>query len=135
MLAGLSRCFKLLVCRGPECGEKRGSAAVYDELRRVLADRGVGASVELGWQSCFGRCTQGPNCLVREIIKAPGPQRFVFATMPAPRGGVSALYNGVTSADVADIVDQHVLGGRVVRRLIRKPLVDSVPVRSTENPE
>lgn len=133
MLPVVTRRFKLLVCRGPECGEKRGSAAVYDELRRVLADRGV--EVELGWQSCFGRCTQGPNCLVREIIKPPGPQRFVFATLPAPRGGVSALYNGVAPSDVVEIVDQHVLGGRLVRRLIRKPQLASVPVRSSENPE
>lgn len=133
MLPVVTRRFKLLVCRGPECGEKRGSAAVYEELRRVLADRGV--EVELGWQSCFGRCTQGPNCLVREIIKPPGPQRFVFATLPAPRGGVSALYNGVAPSDVVEIVDQHVLGGRLVRRLIRKPQLASVPVRSSENPE
>lgn len=133
MLPVVSRRFKLLVCRGPECGEKRGSAAIYDELRRVLADRGV--EVELGWQSCFGRCTQGPNCLVREIIQPPGPQRFVFATLPAPRGGVSALYNGVAPSDVVEIVDQHVLGGRLVRRLIRTPQLASVPVRSSENPE
>jgi (2Fe-2S) ferredoxin len=133
MLAQLTRRFKLLVCRGPECGEKRGSAAIYEELRRVLSDRGI--EVEMGWQSCFGRCTQGPNCLVRQVVEPPGPKRFVFATMPAPKGGVSALYNGVTVADVVEIVDQHILGGRIVRRLIRLPQLASVPVRPSENPE
>jgi (2Fe-2S) ferredoxin len=131
------RRFRVLVCRGPECGDKRNSREVYDQFRRVLEDRGAVANVDLRWQSCFGRCSQGPNCLIREIVTAPGQpeQRFVFAALPSRRG-VTALYNGVTPADVAELTDRHILGGHIVRRLIRRPRMAAAPApRSPEKNE
>ena len=114
------RRYQILVCRGPECGPKRGSAAIYAALERALADRGITTGVDLGWQSCFGRCTRGPNCLVRETTGQPQPRR-TFAQLPRRRSGPSALYNGVTVDDAAEIVDEHVRGGRIVRRLLPSP--------------
>jgi (2Fe-2S) ferredoxin len=82
----------------------------------------LGGQVELGWQSCFGRCTQGPNVLVQELApERPGERQFLLATMPRGRAGRSALYNGVSELDVADIVEQHIQRDQPVSRLIQPP--------------
>jgi (2Fe-2S) ferredoxin len=118
----MPRRFRIRVCRGPECGEKRNSKVVYAAFQRAIAERGLDGEAQMEWQSCFGRCTQGPNCLVREEVPQAEPSRFVLATMPQRRRGRSALYNHVTEADAAAIVDEHVIGGRLVRRLIHRPV-------------
>jgi (2Fe-2S) ferredoxin len=119
-LAG--RRFRILVCRGPECGERRGSQAIRDAFVHALGPRGLGGEVELGWQSCFGRCTQGPNVLVQELAAPrPGERQFLLATMPRGRAGRSALYNHVTPADVDEIVEHHIQRDRPVSRLIEPP--------------
>lgn len=109
----MSRKYHVRVCRGPECGERHGSRAIYEAFRRIVEDRRLGDRVDLGWQSCFGRCTQGPNVLVREVtpIGAAGEGRT-----PA-----TALYNGVNVADVAALIEEHVERGELVRRLVRAP--------------
>ena len=82
----------------------------------------AGGPVELSWQSCFGRCTQGPNVLVQELApERPGERQFLLATMPRGRAGRSALYNGVTELDVAEIVEQHIQRDQPVSRLIQPP--------------
>lgn len=115
-----SRRFRILVCRGPECGDRRESRGIYDAFRAALADRGLESSCELGWQSCFGRCTQGPNALVREVSADAAPQRFALATLPGPRG-VTALYNHLDVAKVVEVVAEHVGRGVVVRRFVEPP--------------
>lgn len=116
----MAAAYKILVCRGPECGDKRNSRRLYAVLQEALADRGVTDRVELGWQSCFGRCSQGPNCYVKEI--APGEtQRFAFAQLPSRRRTKSALYNQLGEANMIEIVDGHILGGRILRHLIHRP--------------
>ena len=104
----------VLVCRGPECGDKRGSSVVHaalaTELRRVgLTD----SQASLAWQSCFGQCRRGVNVLVREM-KA-GEDLF-FASFK-PGGASSALYHAVTPADAPRIVAEHVIGGQVLADL------------------
>jgi (2Fe-2S) ferredoxin len=103
----VNRRFRVVVCRGPECGDRRGSRAVYDAFRRVIDARGLASRCELGWQSCFGRCTQGPNVLVREIVDGGSD---------VPRA--TALYNGMDAMTVDEVVSEHVERGVVVRRLI-----------------
>lgn len=95
---------------------------------------------ELAWQSCFGRCTQGPNVLVREIVsQPPGALTGVgFATMPAPRG-TTALYNRFDATRVEPVITQHVLGGQIVREFIERvpaagiALLDPVASRRTKD--
>ena len=81
------------------------------------------------WQSCFGRCTQGPNVLVREVVADAPPQiGSGFATAPGPRGA-TALYNRMDGARVERVVVQHVVGGQIVREFIERPgLLYSQPV-------
>jgi (2Fe-2S) ferredoxin len=115
-----SRRFRILVCRGPECGDRRESRGVFDAFRSALATAGLEPTCELGWQSCFGRCTQGPNVLVREVLSEAPPPRFALATLPGLRG-VTALYNRVDAARVTDIVAEHIGQGVVVRRFVEPP--------------
>lgn len=106
------------MCRGPECGDRRDSRRVYEAFRVAIDARGLGETTELGWQSCFGRCTQGPNCLVREI--QPGEPTLAFAVLPGPRG-VTALYNRLDPIKVQRVVAEHLESGVIVRDLIERP--------------
>ena len=114
--------YRIVVCRGPECGDKRGSSALHAELGRLIAARGLTARCELEWQSCFGRCQSGPNIMVRLIDKDDkGPLRFTVLLPSA--SGDSVLYNGVRMEELPRILDDHVVGGRPVRALLvrKKP--------------
>lgn len=121
----IGRRYRIVVCRGPECGERLGSHALHAAFTEAVRARGLEGSAELGWQSCFGRCRQGPNVLVRPV--AANESRFLAAIAPTTSGPGTALYNGVTIADVATIVESHVVGGRIVRELVRKP--EELPVK------
>lgn len=113
-----ARRYKVLVCRGPECGDRRDSRRVYEAFRQTIESRGLTELVELGWQSCFGRCTQGPNALVREI--QAGEPVFAFAALPGPRG-VTALYNRLDPLKAQRVVAEHLERGVIVRDLIERP--------------
>jgi (2Fe-2S) ferredoxin len=127
-----SRRFKVLVCRGPECGDRRDSRRVYEAFRAAVDTRGLTESIELGWQSCFGRCTQGPNALVREI--QPGEQAFSFAALPGPRGA-TALYNRLDPPKALRVVAEHLENGNIVRDLIERPApVASAPTEPSGKP-
>jgi (2Fe-2S) ferredoxin len=113
--------WQIVVCRGPECGERRNSAALHAELARLVRARGLEARVELDWQSCFGRCQSGPNILVRscEAGAAPPPQ---FAVLLPSAAGDAVLYNGVSTDELARILTDHIGAGRPIRFMInRKP--------------
>ena len=114
-----SRRYRIVICRGPECGDRRGSEALYGAFQAALYARDLDGEVEIGWQACFGRCSQGPNVLVR--LAPPKEQRFTVALMPVGGGSNAALYNGVTTPDVGRIVDEHLIGGKIVRDLVQRP--------------
>ena len=114
----MRRRLKVLVCRGPECGEKRHSADVHAALVRRLREAPLqGAEVEIGWQSCFGQCAHGPNMLVREV--RPGENSRLIDLMPTMAPG-AVLYHGVRPTDVEVIVRDHLQSGRPVAELTRK---------------
>jgi (2Fe-2S) ferredoxin len=127
----MTRRYKIVICRGPECGDRRGSAALHDAFRNVLAAHGVRDRVELGWQSCFGRCTQGPNVLVRvaEGERASGG----LGLAAVPLRGTAVLYNRVEPARIERVVVEHVVGGQVVREFVERPgILHSEPVGSRQ---
>ena len=104
----------VLVCRGPECGDKRGSSLVHTALSRELARaKKTDKDVMLAWQSCFGQCRRGVNVLVREM--KPGEDLFFISFKTG--GAKSALYHGVTPEDAPRIVEEHVCGGNVIEEL------------------
>jgi len=107
-----------VICRGPECGDHRGSAPLFEQFRAALVRHGLANDAEVAWQSCFGRCTQGPNVLVREIVDSAAPTLGSgFATAPGPRG-VTALYNRIDATRIDRVITEHVMAGKVVRDFI-----------------
>jgi (2Fe-2S) ferredoxin len=118
----VGRRFKIVICRGPECGDRRGSAVLHEAFCAALDAHGAREHTEVAWQSCFGRCTQGPNVLVREILTGDPPPILGsgFATLPGPRGA-TALYNRVDPQRAAHLVAKHVMGGQIVRDYVERP--------------
>ncbi len=100
-------------------------------FRSALEAHGARERAELLWQSCFGRCTQGPNVLVREVVGDQQPTLGSgFATLPGPRGA-TALYNRMDAGRVERVIVQHVIGGQIVRELVERPgVLHSTPVGS-----
>jgi len=128
--------FKVLVCRGPTCGRVHHSSGLRDALDGALAEAGLAEAVEVDWQSCFGRCSQGPNALVRETPATDAGVRYALAALPAERRGRSALYSRLTEVDIVAIVREHLVGGRVVRRLLSgKPSSGARPTESNDTRE
>jgi (2Fe-2S) ferredoxin len=127
------RRFKIVICRGPECGDRRGSAELYDTFHRALEACDVRDRTELVWQSCFGRCTQGPNVLVREQLAEASPSLGAgLATLPGPRGA-TALYNHIDHVRVERVVAVHVCRGEIVREFVERPgILRSEPVGSPQ---
>ena len=132
----MPRRFKIVICRGPECGDRRGSAVLHDAFRTAIEAHGARDHCELAWQSCFGRCTQGPNVLVRELVDA-APGALVgggFATLPGPRG-TTALYNRIDISKVERLGVEHVNRAQIVRDFIERPGIqpsDAVASRTKE---
>ncbi len=75
---------------------ERGGPDLMDEFARILQDREAWGKVKITRSGCLGPCELGPNVLVY------------------PDG---VLYVGVRPADIAEIFDEHLLGGRPVERL------------------
>jgi (2Fe-2S) ferredoxin len=126
------RRYLVVVCRGPECGERRGSAGLHREFSHVARELGLEGQVQIGWQSCFGRCRQGPNVLVRP---APDPAAStpLLAAVPARASDGAALYNDVRAQDVKRILQSHVVRGIIVRDLVLRPEA-AILVRSAPKP-
>ena len=109
------------MCRGPECGEQRGSQDLYAELERQLAARGISERVSLGWQSCFGRCAQACNVLVKEARDSSSRPSLSLAALPGQGARRTALYSCVTRPEIELIVTSHLVGGRRVRAMMQHP--------------
>ncbi|MBP6631471.1 MAG: (2Fe-2S) ferredoxin domain-containing protein [Kofleriaceae bacterium] len=136
----MERRYKVLVCRGPECGERRDSRAVFAALSAAVEAAGLGGRCSLDWQSCFGRCSQGPNVLVRELVAegdgaGAGTRSLIgLATLPGPRGA-TALYNRMDPSKTERVVEAHVGRGLICRELIERPTLLPSKLPTPETPE
>lgn len=105
---GATKKYAILVCKGPECGEKRHSADIHAAFARELKTCPLsGNEATLEQYSCFGKCKSGPNVLVREM--KTGETRL-FLLMPTAGAGAH-LYHGVQPKDVRRILEEHVAKG------------------------
>ena len=94
----------LLVClnaRPPgspkgSCAQK-GSEEVFDRLKAMVKERGLGARVIVNRTNCLKHCSRG----------------ITVAVYPD-----NVWYGKVTEADVDEIVEEHIIGGKPVRRLL-----------------
>ena len=115
--------YQILVCRGPDCGDRLHSADVHAAFDRELKACDLqGNEATLGLYSCFGRCKKGVNVLVREV-RANENSRMI---MLMPTAGPGAfLYHAVKPDEARRILEEHIASGRPLiewtRRLPPEP--------------
>ena len=96
----------VLVCGGTGCTSSN-SGAIIEALEKELADKGLENEIKVIKTGCFGLCALGPIMIVY------------------PEG---SFYSEVKVEDVPEIVEEHLLKGRIVTRL----LYDETVVNETE---
>ncbi len=101
----------VLVCGGTGCtssGSERIVKALEDNIRQV----GLENEVKVIKTGCFGLCALGPIMIVY------------------PEG---AFYSMVKVEDIPEIVDEHLLKGRIVKRLLYTETVQEDTVKSLDD--
>ncbi|WP_213996592.1 NADH-quinone oxidoreductase subunit NuoF [Tepidanaerobacter sp. EBM-49] len=88
----------VLVCKGTGCTAS-GSEAVLDAFEKEIEKKGLSKEVKVVQTGCLGLCELGPNVLIY------------------PEG---SYYCTVKPEDVPEIVEEHLLKGRIVERLLYK---------------
>ena len=91
----------ILVCGGTGCTSS-GSVKIQEEFEKQLKARGLENEVKVVPTGCFGLCALGPIIIVY------------------PEG---AFYSMVQVEDVEEIVEEHILKGRMVKRLLYEETV------------
>lgn len=86
----------VLVCGNADCSEA-GSIGLIESLRRLLKDVGREDDIRVTRTCCMGRCGEGPTVAVY------------------PDG---IWYRAVRESDAEEIVREHLLGDRLVARLV-----------------
>ncbi|MBR2860594.1 MAG: NADH-quinone oxidoreductase subunit NuoF [Clostridia bacterium] len=86
----------VLICGGTGCTSS-GSVKIQEAFAENLAANGISEEVKIVQTGCFGLCALGPVVIVY------------------PDG---TFYSQVTPEDVKEIVEEHLLKGRVVERLV-----------------
>lgn len=86
----------VLVCGGTGCTSS-GSQKVMETLRQELEKQRIDKEVKIVETGCHGFCEQGPLVIIY------------------PEG---TFYTRVQEEDVAELVEEHLLKGRIVRRLL-----------------
>jgi (2Fe-2S) ferredoxin len=104
----------VLICTGPRCGGERHSRRVGQEFRREFVRQSLLTGIKETECICFGLCTHGPNVIIY------------------PEG---VVYSGVRPQDVAEIVREHLIRGRVIERLLyRRPAPSEAPSQASDDP-
>lgn len=88
----------LLVCGGTGC-RASASDAIVENLKNELSQQGLDETVQVIMTGCFGFCEKGP------IVKVMPDNTF---------------YTEVKPEDAKDIIEEHIIKGRKVNRLLYK---------------
>ncbi len=88
----------VLVCGGTGCTSS-GSGEIIEQFEVSIAEKGLEKEVKVVRTGCFGLCEAGPIIIVY------------------PEG---AFYSRISAKDVPEIVEEHLLKGRIVERLLHK---------------
>ena len=86
----------VLICGGTGCTSS-GSKTLQEAFNKNIAEFGLAEEVKLVQTGCFGLCALGPIVIIY------------------PEG---TFYSRVTPEDVKEIVEEHLLKGRIVERLV-----------------
>lgn len=98
----------VLVCGGTGCTSSN-SEQIIEALNRELKAKGLEKEVEVVKTGCFGLCALGPIMIVY------------------PEG---SFYSMVKPEDIPEIVEEHLLKGRIVKRLLYQETVDGDNIKS-----
>ncbi len=98
----------VLVCGGTGCTSS-GSTKIIEEFEKRLAENNLEKEVKVIKTGCFGLCALGPVVVVY------------------PEG---AFYSMVKVEDVNEIVTEHLLKGRIVKRLLYDETVEDDSIKS-----
>ncbi len=98
----------ILVCGGTGCTSS-GSARIVTAFEKELATAGLDKEVKVIKTGCFGLCALGPIVVVY------------------PEG---AFYSQVKPEDIPEIVEEHLLKGRIVKRLLYSETVQEDTIKS-----
>lgn len=100
----------VLICGSTGCTSNH-SKEVMEKLKDELKKKGLDKEVNVVQTGCFGLCALGPIMIVY------------------PEG---AFYSMVTVDDVPEIVEEHLLKGRIVKRLLYKESVENDVIHSLD---
>ena len=99
----------ILVCGGTGCSSSH-SQELIDAFHTQLQARGLAGEVQVIKTGCFGLCALGPVVIVY------------------PEG---CFYSHVTVEDIPEIVEEHILKGRIVTRLLyQETVVDDSTIKN-----
>jgi len=98
----------VLVCGGTGCSSSH-SEQIIEEFEAQIKKNGLDNEVKVVKTGCFGLCALGPVVIVY------------------PEG---SFYSMVQTEDVAEIVEQHLLKGRIVKRLLYKETIEEDNIKS-----
>lgn len=98
----------VLICGGTGCTSS-GSEKIIQKMQDELVKQGLQDEVSVVRTGCHGLCASGP----------------VMVVYPE-----AVFYAGVQEEDVPEIVEEHLLKGRVVKRLVYKEAVDEDRLKS-----
>ena len=98
----------VMVCGGTGCTSS-GSAKIMEAFEREIAQNGLDQEVKVIHTGCFGLCALGPIVVVY------------------PEG---CFYSRVKEEDVGEIVREHLLKGRPVKRLLYEETVEQDQIKS-----
>ena len=107
-----SKRFQILVCDGPSCGVCHGSEALVEHIEaRVAGSERLRGRVDVAILTCFGRCDEGPNMMVREL--AAGEDGTVEPDFERLLG-VRGLYLGMNPGKIDRMLDEHCTSGQPI---------------------
>lgn len=98
----------VLVCGGTGCTSSH-SAEIIAEFEKEIAEKGLADEIKVIKTGCFGLCALGPIVVVY------------------PEG---AFYSQIKVEDVSEIVDEHLIKGRIVKHLLYDDTVAGDTVKS-----
>ena len=98
----------VLVCGGTGCTSSN-SAAIIEALETQIAEKGLSEEIKVIRTGCFGLCALGPIMIVY------------------PEG---SFYSQVKVEDIPEIVEEHLLKGRIVTRLLYDETVTTDEIKS-----
>ena len=98
----------VLVCGGTGCTSSH-SAEIIAEFEKEIAEKGLADEIKVIRTGCFGLCALGPIVVVY------------------PEG---AFYSQIKVEDVPEIVDEHLIKGRIVKHLLYDDTIAGDTVKS-----